>query len=110
MAIKALPTDGLIVESGTYRLKGHPPGVQVIVEVGGTLGGATLTVGFMNLNEEFTAYKASDASGDPMTITTGAAEKVHVTGRGFVLLKVENAGQSTAVRTLVTPCYIISAY
>ena len=89
-----------LTADGEYVVWAGPPGGEVVVEVDGVWGGATVALGRASLGGNFKAY-TEDAS--PVTLTAGAAKAVLLSGRAEIVLKITGAGGTTSVSFQVDP-------
>lgn len=84
-----------ITTDGTYVIASHPPGLELIVELGGLDGGGTITVGYLTIDGIFRAYPAPADPDAALTLLPGKRARVLTTSRGFVMLDVEGSSEAS---------------
>lgn len=107
MALLPLIPGQIITADGDYSYVKCVPGATVLVEIGGALGTASVTLGYRSLDNEFKAYRTPADAAVSMTLTLNdPAARVEVTSMGAVVLRVATSGGGTAISFAVTPVVV----
>jgi len=93
--MEPMPSTQLITANGEYSIFTGVEGANVLIEIEGTLGGATVTLGRESIARVFRAYQENAAA---VTLAPGDMKMITLGIRGTLALKVTGAGGTTSIQ------------